>query len=159
MKKIYTRLFSLIVLLVLGSCTDNYELEVGFDAPESLISPTANQLLAIDLENGSPTVFEWTKATSYYGGVVLYEVVFDKENGNFSSPIYKVVSNGGGSDNWLSLTPKQLIILAKNANIGIDSEGIVKMESGGFSGRREKRHTRNPHFKIKAPGRNCRNSN
>jgi len=151
MKKIYTRLFSLIILLVLGSCTDNYELEVGFDAPESLISPTANQLLAIDLENGSPTVFEWTKATSYYGGVVLYEVVFDKENGNFSSPIYKVVSNGGGSDNWLSLTPKQLIILAKNANIGIDSEGIVKWKVVASQGGEKKDTQETRILRLKRP--------
>ncbi|MWB93098.1 hypothetical protein GON26_01900 [Flavobacterium sp. GA093] len=126
MKKIYTRLFSLIAILILGSCTEKYELEVGFDAPESLISPAVDELVAIDLENGTPTVFEWTKSNSYYGGVVLYEVLFDKENGDFSNPIYKMVSNGGGGDNWLSLTPKQLIILAKNANIGINSEGTVK---------------------------------
>lgn len=112
--------------MLLMSCTENYELKVGFDAPESLVTPLNNQVVAIDLENGTQTYFEWTKAKSYYGGVVLYEVYFDKENGDFSKPIFKTLSNAGGGDNWLSLTPKQLIVLAKLADIAIDSEGTVK---------------------------------
>src|SRR6187431_2981196 len=117
MRKTYSRLLSLIAIILLMSCTENYELKVGFDAPESLTTPLDNQTIAIDLENGTQTYFEWTKAKSYYGGVVLYEVYFDKENGDFSKPIFKTVSNGGGGDNWLSLTPKQLISLAKLADI------------------------------------------
>lgn len=112
--------------MLLMSCTENYELKVGFDAPEALVTPLNNQVIAIDLESGTQTYFEWTKSKSYYGGVVLYEVYFDKENGDFSNPIFKTISNGGGGDNWLSLTPKQLISLAKLAGIAIDSEGVVK---------------------------------
>jgi hypothetical protein len=127
MKKKITGLMSLIaILLVLTGCSDSYELQTGFDAPQSLIAPTQNQLIAIDLENGTTTKFEWEKSNSYYGGVVLYEVIFDKENGDFTTPIFKTVSNGGGGDTWLSLTPKQLIALAKLADIGVDSEGVVK---------------------------------
>jgi hypothetical protein len=127
MKKKITGLMSLIaILLVLAGCSDSYELQTGFDAPQSLIAPTQNQLIAIDLENGTTTKFEWEKSNSYYGGVVLYEVIFDKENGDFTTPIFKTVSNGGGGDTWLSLTPKQLIALAKLADIGVDSEGVVK---------------------------------
>lgn len=151
MRKIYTRLFSLIAILILGSCTEKYELETGFDAPQSLVKPDADQLIEIDLENGTPTVFEWTKSNSYYGGVVLYEVLFDKENGNFANPIYKTVSNGGGGDNYLSLTPKQLIILAKNANIAIDSEGTLKWKVVASQGgeRKETQQTRT--IKLKRP--------
>jgi hypothetical protein len=126
MRKKYSRLLSLIAIMLLMSCTENYELKVGFDAPEALVTPLNNQVIAIDLESGTQTYFEWTKSKSYYGGVVLYEVYFDKENGDFSNPIFKTISNGGGGDNWLSLTPKQLISLAKLAGIAIDSEGVVK---------------------------------
>jgi hypothetical protein len=126
MRNKYSRLISLIAILLLMSCTENYELKVGFDAPEALVTPLNNQVVKIDLENGTQTYFEWTKSKSYYGGVVLYEVYFDKENGDFSKPIFKTVSNAGGGDNWLSLTPKQLIVLAKLADIAIDSEGVVK---------------------------------
>ncbi|RZJ55746.1 MAG: hypothetical protein EOO44_02080 [Flavobacterium sp.] len=127
MKKKINRLMSLIaIVLLLAGCSDSYELQTGFDAPQSLVSPTENQLIAIDLENGTTTKFEWEKSNSYYGGVVLYEVVFDKENGDFTNPIFKTVSNGGGGDTWLSMTPKQLIALAKLAGIGVDSEGTIK---------------------------------
>ncbi|PWB25011.1 SusE domain-containing protein [Flavobacterium sp. HTF] len=151
MKKIYTRLFSLIAILILGSCTEKYELETGFDAPESLINPAANQLVVIDLENGTPTVFEWAKSKSYYGGVVLYEVLFDKENGNFTNPIYKTVSNAGGGDNWLSLTPKQLIVLAKSAGIGIDSEGAVKWKVVASQGGEKKETQETRIIKLRRP--------
>ena len=40
--------------------------------------------------------FKWGAATPEDGGLVLYEVAFDKEGGNFSAPVFKVVSDGGG---------------------------------------------------------------
>ena len=137
-------------MLLIG-CTDKYELEVGFDAPESLVSPANNQLVAIDLENGSPTQFEWAKSNSYFGGVVLYEVYFDKENGDFTNPIFKIVSNGGGGDNFLSLTPKQLIVLAKLANIGIDSEGVIKWKVMASQGGERKETQEIRTLRLKRP--------
>lgn len=152
MKKKITGLMSLIAtLLILAGCSESYELQTGFDAPQALVSPTENQLIAIDLENGTTTRFEWEKSNSHHGGVVLYEVVFDKGNGDFSAPIFKTVSNGGGGDNWLSLTPKQLIALAKLANIGVDSEGVVKWKVIASQGgeRKEVKEVRT--LKLKRP--------
>jgi hypothetical protein len=152
MKKKITRLMSLIaIVLVLAGCSESYELQTGFDAPESLVYPAENQLIAIDLENGTTTRFEWEKSNSHYGGVVLYEVVFDKENGDFTTPIFKTVSNGGGGDNWLSITPKQLIALAKLANIGVDSEGIVKWKVVASQGGERKEIKEVRILKLKRP--------
>lgn len=152
MKKKITGLMSLIaILLILAGCSESYELQTGFDAPKSLVSPTQNQLIAIDLENGTTTRFEWEKSNSHHGGVVLYEVVFDKENGDFSAPIFKTVSNGGGGDNWLSLTPKQLIALAKLANIGVDSEGVVKWKVIASQGGERKEVEEIRTLKLKRP--------
>ena len=151
MKNKYSRFLCLIAIMLLIGCTDKYELEVGFDAPESLVSPANNQLVAIDLENGSPTQFEWAKSNSYFGGVVLYEVYFDKENGDFTNPIFKIVSNGGGGDNFLSLTPKQLIVLAKLANIGIDSEGVIKWKVMASQGGERKETQEIRALRLKRP--------
>lgn len=152
MKNKISRLVSLFaIILLLGSCTEHYELQTGFDAPESLIMPAQNELVTIDLENGTTTKFEWEKAKSYYGGVVIYEVVFDKENGDFSNPIFKTVSNGGGGDTWLSLTSKQLIALAKSANIAVDSEGVIKWKVLASQGgeRKETKEVRS--LRLKRP--------
>lgn len=151
MKNKYSRFLCLIAIMLLIGCTDKYELEVGFDAPESLVSPANNQLVAIDLENGSPTQFEWAASNSYFGGVVLYEVYFDKENGDFTNPIFKIVSNGGGGDNFLSLTPKQLIVLAKLANIGIDSEGVIKWKVMASQGGERKETQEIRTLRLKRP--------
>lgn len=152
MKKKITGLMSLIaILLILAGCSESYELQTGFDAPQALVSPTENQLIAIDLENGTTTRFEWEKSNSHHGGVVLYEVVFDKGTGDFSAPIFKTVSNGGGGDNWLSLTPKQLIALAKLANIGVDSEGVVKWKVIASQGGERKEVEEVRTLKLKRP--------
>ncbi|PKB18837.1 SusE domain-containing protein [Flavobacterium sp. 5] len=151
MKKKINRLLSLMAIILLMSCSENYELQIGFDAPESLLIPTANQVVAIDLENGTPTKFEWTKSNSYYGGVVIYEVAFDKEDGDFTDPLFKIFSNGGGGDNWLSLTPKQLIVIAKLANIGIDSEGTIKWKVIASQGGERKETKEIRTLKLKRP--------
>ncbi|PXY46448.1 SusE domain-containing protein [Flavobacterium hydrophilum] len=152
MKKKITGLMSLIaILLILAGCSESYELQTGFDAPQALVSPAQNQLIAIDLENGTTTKFEWEKSISHHGGVVLYEVVFDKENGDFTNQIFKTVSNGGGGDAWLSLTPKQLIALAKLANIGVDSEGVVKWKVIASQGGERKEVEEVRTLKLKRP--------
>ena len=127
MRNIYYSLLSLAAMLCFASCSDdNYALQVGFEAPTELITPVDNHYIAINLENTAPTVFEWTASESKYGGVVLYEVVFDIPSGDFSNPFFSIRSSGGGSQNYLSLTSGQLVSIARDAGIGVDSEGEVK---------------------------------
>jgi starch-binding outer membrane protein SusE/F len=52
--------------------------------------------------------FEWEQARAEDGALVLYEVAFDQEGGDFSNPFYTVVSNNRGVENKLTLTHGQL---------------------------------------------------
>jgi hypothetical protein len=47
--------------------------------------------------------FEWEQARAEDNGLVLYEVAFDKEGGDFSKPLYSVPSDGNGLYNKLTL--------------------------------------------------------
>ena len=145
-------LFNFIITLLFVSCgNDKYELQIGFDAPPELITPINNEYIAVDLENNTNTLFEWSKSKSYYGGVVLYEVVFDKITGDFSEPLVTMLSSGGGGNNYLSLTPKQLVNLAKIAGIGVDSEGEIKWKVYASQGGEKKATTQEYLLSIKRP--------
>ncbi|MFC5684035.1 SusE domain-containing protein [Flavobacterium sp. MAHUQ-51] len=152
MKKYYYILFNFVAILLLMGCgNDEYALKVGFEAPKELITPINNEFIVVNLESNTNTLFQWAKSSSQYGGVVLYEVVFDKVNGDFSNPIATMMSSGGGGNNYLSLTPKQLVNLAKTAGIGIDSEGQIKWKVYASQGGERKVTTQENILRIKRP--------
>lgn len=152
MKKYYYILFNFFTILLFMSCgNDEYALQTGFDAPSELVTPIDNELISVDLESNTNTLFEWSKSESYYGGVVLYEVVFDEVNGDFSTPLATMLSSAAGGNNYLSLTPKQLISLAKTAGIGIDSEGTIKWKVYASQGGERKATTQEYMLSIKRP--------
>ncbi len=61
---------------------------------------------------GQVQIFEWEQAKAADGALVLYEVAFDQENGDFSSPFYTVVSDNKGVLNKLSLSHGDLNSIA-----------------------------------------------
>lgn len=152
MKKYHYILFNFLTILLFVSCgNDEYALQTGFDAPTELVTPINNELINVNLESNTATLFEWSASKSYFAGVVLYEVVFDDANGDFSSPIATMMSTGAGAKNYLSLTPKQLISLAKTAGIAIDSEGTVKWKVYASQGGERKATTQAHTLRIKRP--------
>ncbi|MET3978637.1 hypothetical protein ABIB62_001206 [Mucilaginibacter sp. UYP25] len=58
--------------------------------------------------------------------MILYEIAFDKESGDFSKPVYKVVSDGGGAKTEITLTHKDLNKIANSAGIASSSTGKLK---------------------------------
>lgn len=82
----------------------------------------------IDLKDPSVTAvqFTWEPATTEDGGVVLYEIAFAKDGGDFSSPIYKVVSDGAGIQPRVTITNKDLLKIAAFGGIEALSSGKVK---------------------------------
>jgi len=69
--------------------------------------------------------FKWTSATPEDGGLILYEVAFDKEGGNFSAPVFKVVSDGGGVQPQVTISHKDLTKIAALCGINSSSTGKV----------------------------------
>lgn len=73
------------------------------DAVSIKLKPAANMV----------EVFEWEQAKAADGSLVLYEVAFDQENGDFTAPFYTVVSDSKGVLNKLSLTHGDLNRIAE----------------------------------------------
>lgn len=124
MKNIYSKLVLIVCAVFLVSC-DNDELShTDVSAVNALYSPANNKFY--DLNAQSSAVFEWEAAKAEDNGVVLYDVVFDRENGDFSKPVYVMPSDGKGFQRTLNLSFTELAKIAALA--GIPTEAIGKLK-------------------------------
>lgn len=98
----------------------NYNIKPG----NVLYSPSTG--IAVDLSKGESTTFEWAPSVPQDGGYVSYEVLFDKENGDFSNPVGTVSSQLTGSKSYVTLSARDLNSVARNAGIDINSTGTLK---------------------------------
>ncbi len=87
--------------------------------------PEDGKFVKIATGASGSVAFEWKQARAEDNGVVLYEVAFDKEGGDFSKPLYSVPSDGNGLYNKLTLNFSDL---NKIAALG----GVKQKESGKF---------------------------
>lgn len=90
MKTIYIFLLS---ILFLTGCSEDYKLDESFTLPTELSGP---EEVAIDLQSSENIVLTWNGGADD-GGVLLYSVLFDKGDGNFSEPIYTSQSDFGAT--------------------------------------------------------------
>ena len=119
MKKIFCIFSSLLVLAV--ACQKTYVLNTDFSMPTSLSSPSA---VTLDVTSSSTVELSWQGGGAADGGIVLYEVLFDREGGNFSDPV-TVLPSDLGAGTTLTLSHAELNAIARKA-------GIKPNETGSF---------------------------
>lgn len=114
----------ILAVVVLHSCKkDSHELNTNVSPVSSLTAP--NDQATFNLKAGGGNIqFQWAGATST--NPVLYEVVFDKSTGDFSHPIYKVLSDGKGVQNQATISQDTLNQVAAAAGIAPLSSGTLK---------------------------------
>ncbi len=120
----YKFLGALCVLASLWSCQEDTELHTEVTPVNSLYSPTNNAYMNLGAQ--SSAIFEWEAAKAADNGVVLYDVVFDTESGDFSNPLYVLPSDGRGLQRRLTLPFSELNKIAQMA--GIQPEGTGKLQ-------------------------------
>ncbi|UYQ91702.1 SusE domain-containing protein [Chitinophaga horti] len=125
MKKYITALTLCLAAIVTG-CKDDYELNVNMEPVERLTAPVNDKFTKLQPATSAALSFEWDQARAQDGSLVLYEVVFDKTDGDFSNPIGKMASDGGGIQNKLTLSHKDLNSLAGKAGIAALGTGKIK---------------------------------
>lgn len=127
MKKIYSRMMLSVIaaLMVVVGCKKDDEMKHTNVSPVgSLYAPNDNA--SMNLGAASTAVFEWEGAKAEDNGVVLYDVIFDKEDGDFSNPIYRVPADGKGFQRTLTLSFADLNKVAGMAGIKADESGKLK---------------------------------
>lgn len=127
--KTILRNISLIMSFVFAfaSCsTDdmNYK-DANVTAVKALYEPTDNRAVKLLSSASASLYFEWEPVRVEDSGAAQYEVLFDVEGGDFSNPIYLVVSDNNGFSNAATITHKILNKIAAKA-------GIVPGETGNL---------------------------
>ena len=117
----------LLAVIAVSSCKkENWPLDLNFNPVGTLATPNDNVSVKLDPTSSANVLFKWDAATTEDGGLILYEIAFDKENGDFSKPVYKAVSDGGGVKTEITLTHKDLNKIANSAGIAASSIGKMK---------------------------------
>jgi hypothetical protein len=106
-------LFSLMSLFFLQCKKDKNSINMELSEVKNLFSPVDAKYIKLKPAAGQIEVFEWEQAKAADGSLVLYEVSFDQEGGDFSSPFYTIVSDNKGVMNKLSLSHGDLNKIAK----------------------------------------------
>jgi hypothetical protein len=91
-----------------GCNKDKKEINLNLSEVTNIFAPADNKFVKLNPATNPTENFEWEQARAEDGALVLYEVAFDQENGDFSKPFYTIVSNGRGVENKLTLTHGQL---------------------------------------------------
>ncbi|RYD89641.1 MAG: hypothetical protein EOP54_25275 [Sphingobacteriales bacterium] len=118
---------AILAVLAITSCKKEVRnLNTNISAVSTLNLPVDAE--DVDLKDPAVTAiqFAWEPASTEDGGVVLYEIAFDKENGDFSQPIYKAVSDGAGVQTRITIPRKELLKIAAFSGIEALGTGNVK---------------------------------
>jgi hypothetical protein len=118
---------TLAVMLALISCSNDGEVrDLGVTAVKTLYEPDNGKTIVLQSSASATLYFEWEPARAEDSGAVLYEVAFDKTDGDFSNPISIVAADNNGGTNHATLTHKQLNRIAAIAGVESAAQGTLK---------------------------------
>jgi hypothetical protein len=106
-------LFAFATLLFIGCDKDERDINMNLTEVTNIFTPADALSIKLNPAGGAVEVFEWEQAKAADGSLVLYEVAFDQENGDFSAPFYTTVSDNKGVLNKLSLSHGDLNKIAE----------------------------------------------
>lgn len=115
---------ALLATIVLQSCKkDKHELSTSVNAVTNLTAPDNNTSFTLKAGGGN-VMFQWAATST--PDPVLYEVIFDKTSGDFSHPVYKILSDGRGVQNQATISQDTLNQVAAAAGIAPLATGSLK---------------------------------
>ena len=114
-------------ILAFIACNDNGEVrDTGVTADNTLYEPDNEKAVVLQSSASATLYFEWEPARAEDSGSVLYEVAFDKADGNFSDPVYIATADNNGGTNHATISHKQLNRIAAMAGIESAEQGTLK---------------------------------
>lgn len=125
--RIKSALIACASIIALNSCTSDMEFKDTNVTPvKALFEPNDKKEVPLQASATAAVFFEWESAKAEDGGAPLYEVVFDKAGGDFSNPIYKVLSDGNGSRNYATISHKDLNKVGQMAGLESGETGDIQ---------------------------------
>lgn len=127
MKKIVTY-GMLIASLIIGfiGCSDTMgEPDHSLTEVKALIEPMNDKSLVLLPAASASVYFEWEHA-KIDGGPAIYQIAFDRMEGDFSNPLYLAYAGNNGYNNNITLSHKQLNKIMGMAGVGPSGTGSLK---------------------------------
>ncbi len=129
MKKI-DKIISFIVLLVsLGfiSCNDTMgDPDNRLSQVKALIEPEDGKSIVLEPSASAVVYFEWDYVKVEESGTAIYQIAFDKQDGDFSNPVYMMYADNNGYYNHVTISHKLLNKIAGMAGIMPSETGTLK---------------------------------
>lgn len=143
MKSILTKIACVLALsVILFSCSKDETLrDTKVTEVKNIYEPVSGKSVVLQSSASASLYFEWEPAKAEDSGMVLYEIAFDKEGGDFSNPIYKMASDNNGGYNHATITHKILNKVAGLAGIEAGATGKVIWTVISSKGINEKKAT------------------
>jgi starch-binding outer membrane protein SusE/F len=114
---IHTTALLIALLFTAFGCKDEELDHLKVTAVQTLYSPNDNKSVQLQVSETAAVVFEWEQAKAEDGGMVMYEVAFDKVGGDFSNPVYVLSSDNNGIAHQANILHKTLNKIAGLAGI------------------------------------------
>lgn len=112
-------------LLAFTSCKKDKEVSTVVTPVDNFFAPQDSQYIKLQPTTAATVTFEWAQSLAADGGLVQYELLFDKDGGDFTHPVYAIASDNNGLYNKATLSHKDLNKIAALA--GIQSLGVGKL--------------------------------
>lgn len=127
MKALLSKL-SIIASLALAfvACDNMGETDSRLAPTDKLIEPADGKSVVLEATPSAAVYFEWNYSPVEISGTSVYQIAFDKADGDFSKPVYLAFSNNNGLDNHISITHKQLNKIAGMIGIQPSDTGSFK---------------------------------
>ena len=128
MKAIFIKLmFITSAVLVFMGCNDNMgDTDNRLASVSTLLEPADGKSVVLEPSASSSVYFEWQTPSVEETGTALYQIAFDKVDGDFSKPVYVMCANNNGFGNYVSVTHKQLNQIAGKVGIKPSDTGTFK---------------------------------
>ncbi len=127
MKRITTYWILIISLhfLFIGCGDSMGETDLTLTEVKTLTEPMNEKSIELLPAASASLYFEWEHA-KIDGGPAIYQIAFDKADGNFSNPLYMAYSGNNGFNNNITLSHKQLNKIMGMAGVGPSGTGTIK---------------------------------
>jgi hypothetical protein len=122
----YAALLTLVSLVFISCKKVERDLDSSLSPVSKLLLPADNVTVDLQPTTSASVLFSWQKTFAADSNAVLYELAFDKTSGDFSKPIYKVLSDQSGVSTEVVLTHKDLVKVAALAGIQAETTGALK---------------------------------
>lgn len=113
-------------ILAFMACDNMGDTDKRLSAVGSFTEPADGKTVKLEASASASVYFEWEYNKVEDSGTAIYQIAFDKTDGDFSKPVYMTASNNNGFDNYVSLTHKQMNKIAGMIGIKPSDTGSFK---------------------------------